>query len=66
MHFDLVSSSLIQGLMNIQINSKIPIVDAVLSCYDLDQVSARISPDSELAKSYALTCIKMSSLKLYF
>ena len=63
LHFDNVSSAVTNGIMQVQLTNNIPIVDAILSCFDLEQVFKRIEPKSELAKSYALTTLQVCSLR---
>jgi len=60
-HFNQVSQSVTQGLMNIQLSKGIPIVDCVLSCYNSEQAIDRCENDSGLPKSYAITAIKMGN-----
>ena len=62
MHFENVSTAATNGIVRVQLDHNVPIVDGILSCYNLDQVLKRITPESELAKSYALTAVHMCSL----
>ena len=59
-HFEQVSDATTKGLMKVQLKCNIPIVNGVLCCYTTDQAMERINPKFGLAKSYALTAIRMT------
>ena len=40
-HFDFISSSIIDGIMSLSMNKKIPIGNGILTCENMDQVKAR-------------------------
>ena len=40
-HFDFISSSIIDGIMSLSINKKIPIGNGILTCENMDQVKSR-------------------------
>ena len=40
-HFDFISSSIIDGIMSLSMNMKIPIGNGILTCENMDQVKAR-------------------------
>ena len=40
-HFDFISSSIIDGIMSLSMNRKIPIGNGILTCENMDQVKAR-------------------------
>ncbi len=40
-HFDFISSSIIDGIMSLAMNKKIPIGNGILTCENMDQVKAR-------------------------
>tara|TARA_B100000965_G_C19280582_1_gene621396 strand:- start:39 stop:470 length:432 start_codon:yes stop_codon:yes gene_type:complete len=40
-HFDFISSSIINGIMFLTVNKKIPIGNGILTCENMDQVKAR-------------------------
>jgi len=40
-HFDFISSSIINGIMNLSMNKKIPIGNGILTCENMDQVKER-------------------------
>ena len=40
-HFDFISSSIINGIMSLSMNKKIPIGNGILTCENMDQVKAR-------------------------
>ena len=45
-HFDFISSSIIDGIMSLSINKKIPIGNGILTCENMDQVKARYEKKS--------------------
>ena len=40
-HFDFISSSIIDGIMSLSMNKKVPIGNGILTCENMDQVKAR-------------------------
>lgn len=64
MHFEMISQSVAQGLMNLQLESGIPIINGVLNCLTEGQAQARCGPDSQLHGSLAATALHMGSLNL--
>jgi 3,4-dihydroxy 2-butanone 4-phosphate synthase/GTP cyclohydrolase II len=64
MHFEMISQSVAQGLMNLQLESGVPIINGVLNCLTEGQAQARCGPDSQLHGSLAATALHMGSLKL--
>jgi len=65
MHFEYISSSVSQGLMQVQLTTGIPVIYGVLNCLTLEQAAVRcgVSTYSALPQSLAATAIRMSSLK---
>ena len=41
-HFEYISSATINGLMNVQLEMKTPIINGILNCYNLEQVKERL------------------------
>jgi len=64
MHFEMISQSVAQGLMNLQLESGVPMINGVLNCLTEGQALARCGPDSQLHGSLAATAVHMASLKL--
>jgi len=62
LHFDNVATAVTNGIMQVQLDQNVPIVDAILPCFNLEQVMERIDSKSELAKSYALTALHMAGI----
>ena len=50
-NFDLISASITNGIMQISINEKKPIGNAILTCFNKDQAKARFNKGSEAAKA---------------
>jgi len=63
MHFDFISASVAQGLMQVQLTSRIPVIYSVLNCLTLDQAIARCGTESPLPSSLAASAIRMAHLK---
>ena len=62
-HYDLVSEVTYQGLMNVQLETGIPIIFGVLTCENLEQVIARISAsDQNKGKEFANTALLQIAL----
>ena len=61
-HFEYISSSVINGLMNLQLNNYIPIINGILNCYTIEQAVERYSKESGLAKSLALSTLHMFNI----
>lgn len=62
-HFEMISTSVANGLMNIQIESGVPMINGVLNCMTLDQAEARCGYGSDLPSSLACTAVYMANLK---
>ena len=56
-HFEYISSSVINALMNIQVDMEFPIINGILNCYNKDQAVERFKPENGLAKSLALSTL---------
>jgi 3,4-dihydroxy 2-butanone 4-phosphate synthase/GTP cyclohydrolase II len=64
LHFEMISQSVAQGLMNLQLESGIPMINGVLNCLTEGQAEARCGAESQLSGSLAATAIHMGSLRL--
>lgn len=64
MHFEMISQAVAQGLMDLQLDSGVPMVNAVLNCLTEGQAEARCGPESQLPGSLAATAVHMGSLRL--
>ena len=62
-HFEYISNATINGLMTVQLETGVPIINGVLNCYTIDQAKNRFDPHGELAISLANTLISMIELK---
>ncbi len=61
-HFEYISQATINGIMNVQLASTIPIINGVLNCYNMDQAIERCSSNSGLGVSLAKSAISMLKL----
>jgi len=59
-HFDLVSHFTTHGIMKDQLTLGVPIIDGVLSCYELQQAIKRVADDSLEVRSLPLSTIHMA------
>lgn len=64
MHFEYISSAVATGLMQVQLNSNLPVLYGVLNCVTLEQAQARCGKDSPLPLSLATTALRMAALHL--
>jgi len=62
-HFEMISTSVATGLMNIQIETGVPMINGVLNCVTIDQAEARCGYKSDLPSSLACTAVYMANLK---
>jgi 3,4-dihydroxy 2-butanone 4-phosphate synthase/GTP cyclohydrolase II len=62
-HFEMISTSVANGLMNIQIETGVPMINGVLNCMTIDQAEARCGYNSDLPSSLACTAVYMANLK---
>ena len=51
LNFDLISDSITNGIMQISINEKKPIGNAILTCFNKDQAKDRFNRGAEAAKA---------------
>jgi len=65
MHFEYISAAVSTGLMQVQLNTGVPVIYGVLNCLTLEQAAVRCGTtgDSILPQSLAATAIRMASLK---
>jgi len=63
MHFEYISDAVSKGIMNVGINTNVPIVFGVLTCLTDDQVKARSTGDSNHGYDWGKTAVEMALLK---
>ena len=51
LNFDLISTAITNGIMNLSINEKKPIGNAILTCFNKSQAKKRLNKGSEAAKA---------------
>lgn len=65
LHFEVLSHSTCQGLMDIQLRTGVPIVNGVLNCFSEEQAEKRCDPlESVLCESLAATAVHMAALRV--
>ena len=62
-NFDLISNAITNGIMQISINEKKPIGNAILTCFNEDQAKDRFDRGAEAAKA-VITVLKNGSKKI--
>tara|TARA_B110001452_G_C14972875_1_gene340063 strand:+ start:173 stop:565 length:393 start_codon:yes stop_codon:yes gene_type:complete len=50
-HFELICNSVTNGIINLSINSKKPIGNGILTCFNKDQAMARLNKGAEAAEA---------------
>jgi 6,7-dimethyl-8-ribityllumazine synthase len=50
-HFELICNSVTSGIINLSINSKKPIGNGILTCFNKDQAMARLNKGAEAAEA---------------
>lgn len=60
MHFEHISSSVANGLMQVQLSTDIPVINGVLNCLTIEQAATRCAENSPLPLSLATTAIRMA------
>ncbi len=59
-HFDFISNACIEGLKDVTLNTKIPVICGVLTTNSLDQAKERSNPDKmNKGKEFALSALGM-------
>ena len=62
-NFDLISKAITNGIMQISINEKKPIGNAILTCFNKDQSKSRFDKGSEAAKA-VIAVLKNATKKI--
>eukprot|EP00980_Cylindrotheca_fusiformis_P011100 scaffold2553_cov138-Cylindrotheca_fusiformis.AAC.8 len=63
LHFEYISESVASGLMNVGLQTSMPIVYGVLNCMNEDQVKARSSGDNNHGYDWGKTAVEMALLR---
>jgi 6,7-dimethyl-8-ribityllumazine synthase len=58
-HFEIISETVANSIMQIQLEHNTPIINGIINCYNLDQAVERYNQSSGMAKSLALSAINM-------
>jgi len=62
-HYEYLSNAVSEGLMQVQLNSEVPVVYGVLNCLTKQQAEDRCGPTSQLPFSLAATALNIAGLK---
>jgi 6,7-dimethyl-8-ribityllumazine synthase len=63
MHFEYICDAVSKGIMNVGINTNLPIVFGVLTCLDEEQVLKRSTGDSNHGYDWGKTAVEMALLR---
>lgn len=63
MHFEYIADAVSKGIMNVGINTNVPIVFGVLTCLTDEQVKARSTGDSNHGYDWGKTAVEMALLR---
>lgn len=55
-HFECISDAVTQGFMNVQLETNVPIIDGVLSCYTIEQVEERLKNPQGIIDTTKFLC----------
>mmetsp|Transcript_21336 Transcript_21336/g.32029 ORF Transcript_21336/g.32029 Transcript_21336/m.32029 type:complete len:120 (+) Transcript_21336:488-847(+) len=63
MHFEYICDAVSKGLMNVGIQTNLPVVFGVLTCLDEEQVKKRSSGDNNHGYDWGKTAVEMALLR---
>lgn len=64
MHFEYISDAVTKGIMNVGVNTNLPIVFGVLTCLNEEQVKKRSNGDNNHGYDWGKTAVEMALLRL--
>ncbi len=64
LHFEMISNAVTHGLMNVQLDTGVPVLNGVLNCLTEGQAEVRCQDDSLLAPSWARAAVIMGNLNI--
>ena len=64
MHFEYICDAVSKGIMNVGIQTNLPVVFGVLTCLDEEQVRKRSSGDNNHGYDWGKTAVEMALLRL--
>lgn len=62
-HFEYISSATINGLMTVQLETGVPIINGVLNCYTLEQAIERVDPMCQFSNDLTNTMVSVLKLR---
>lgn len=62
-HFEYISNASINGLMNVQLETNVPIINGVLNCFTLEQANQRLDPINNFSTSLVNSSLEVIYLK---
>jgi len=63
MHFEFIADAVAKGIMNVQIQTSVPIIFGVLTCNNDEQVKARSTGDNNHGVDWGMTAVEMALLR---
>eukprot|EP00667_Euglena_gracilis_P003850 EG_transcript_3866 len=64
-HFESAAQAVSQGIMQVQLNTSVPVLCGVLSCLSDDQVLNYVSDPDDVPRSLALSAMQMAEMKRF-
>ena len=64
MHFEYICDATAKGIMNVGVQTNVPVVFGVLTCFDEDQVIRRSCGDNNHGYDWGKTAVEMALLRL--
>ena len=64
MHFEYIAEAVSQGLMNVGLQTNVPVVFGVLTCLNMEQAKARSSGDNNHGVDWGKTAVEMGLLRM--
>ena len=62
-HFESIATAVTNGLMKLQLKTKIPIINGVLACYSDEQINERVFGDKNQIEQWCQATLEMASKK---
>lgn len=63
MHFEYIASAVAQGIMELNVDEKVPVVFGVLTCFNQKQAKARAKGKNNHGYGWGMTAVEMALLK---
>lgn len=64
MHFEYIAEAVTQGIMNLNIQTDVPVIFGVLACLNLDQAKERAGSAMDHGYHWGLSAVEMANFKV--